>query len=72
MTRNEHLEWCQLRALKYVDDNDLYNAYASFASDMSKHEETSDNPAVSMGIQLMMIGELSTQEEMRKFIKDFN
>jgi hypothetical protein len=36
MTRQEHLDWCKGRALEYVKANDLRNAWASMASDLSK------------------------------------
>lgn len=39
MTRDEHLEWAKERALKYADEGDINNAFASIASDLSKHEE---------------------------------
>ncbi len=72
MTRTEHLDWCKKRALEYVEKNELTNAYASFTSDMQKHDETADHSAISLGMQLMMIGKLNTQSEMRKFIQIFN
>ena len=71
-TRAEHMEWCKKRALDYVDRGDLTNAYASMGSDLGKHPETRDHPAISLGMQLMMIGDLSTPEKMRRFIEGFN
>lgn len=71
-TRAEHLAWCKERALQYVDEGDLTNAYASMASDMGKHEETRDHPAIGLGMMLMVTGDLSTPDEMRKFIEGFN
>ena len=56
MTRQEHLAWCKQRALEYVDNGDLTNAYASMASDLRKHPETENHSAIGLGIQLMMIG----------------
>jgi TorA maturation chaperone TorD len=72
MNREEHLQWCKIRALEYVDSDDIQNAWASMASDMQKHEETKDHIAINLGMSLMMIGQLSTPQEMRKFIEDFN
>ncbi len=72
MTRQKHMEWCKKRALEYVDNGDLTNAYSSMASDLGKHEETKNHVAISLGMMLMMSGKLSTQEEMRKFIEGFN
>jgi len=72
MTRKEHLKWCKDRALEYVDDNDLKQAYASMMSDMTKHPETINHPATREGFILMMSGDLDTPEKMRKFINGFN
>ena len=41
-SRDQHLEWCKDRAMVYIDDHDLINAMASFASDLRKHPETMD------------------------------
>ena len=72
MNRQEHLQWCKDRALKYVDNGDLRNAFASMSSDMQKHPETEKHPAIALGMQMMMTGMLNTPGEMRKFIKGFN
>ncbi len=72
MTRAEHLAWCKERALEYVDQGDLTNAYASMASDLTKHPETEKHAAIELGMMLMIGGHLSTQAEMRKFIEGFN
>ena len=72
MNRNEHLAWCKRRALRYVEENDLTNAFASMASDLRKHPETDSHIAIQLGTALMMGGHLNTQKEMRKFIEGFN
>jgi len=72
MNRAEHLAWCKMRALEYVEQGDLTNAYASMASDMGKHPDTAGHSAISLGFQLMMIGDLNTRYKMRKFIEGFN
>ena len=72
MTRQEHLEWCKKRALEYVAADQIYNAYASMISDLGKHPELAGHPAIMLGVQLMAMGELSTQSQMRKFIDGFN
>jgi hypothetical protein len=72
MTRAEHVVWAKTRALEYIDRGDLLNAYASMASDLNKHDETRDHPAIALGVQLMMIGDLDTPESMRRFIEGFN
>lgn len=72
MTRAEHLQWAKDRALEYIEQNDLDNAYASLISDLRIHKETEDHPAVLPGFVLKMNGQLSTQTEMKKFIEGFN
>lgn len=73
MTRQEHLEWwCKQRARGYLDSGDVQNAYASMASDLSKHPETEGHSAISLGLMLMMSGHLSSPVEMRRFIDGFN
>lgn len=72
MTRAEHLKWCKVRALEYVDSGDITNAWASFCSDMGKHPETADHSALQLGMMLFMGGGLNNPTEMRKFIEGFN
>jgi hypothetical protein len=43
MTRQEHLDWCKLRALQYYDTGDVNQAFASMSSDFSKHPETEEH-----------------------------
>jgi hypothetical protein len=74
MTREEHLDWAKqraLRALDYSDDIDeaLANAFASLASDLTKHDELQDHAALKLGTMLLMGGHLSTKKEMREFIE---
>ena len=71
-TRAEHLQECKDRAIEYVDRGDLQNAYASMASDLTKHPDTEKHAAIGLGMQLMMIGDLDTPEKMRRFIEGFN
>lgn len=42
------------------------------ASDMRKHPETKDHPAIMLGFRMLLAGQLSTKEAMRKFIEGFN
>ena len=42
------------------------------ASDLEKHDALADHPGKLMGMNLMMIGELSTSAQMRKWIEGFN
>lgn len=70
--REEHLQWCKDRALEYVEQNDLTQAFNSFMSDMGKHNETSDHIALPLGIMLLVGSKLSTQHEMKDWINGFN
>lgn len=72
MNRKEYLAWCKERALQYVDRGDIPQAWASMTSDLRKHPETEDHPAILIGSQLLMSGELLTAEKMRNFIEGFN
>lgn len=71
-TRQEHLQWCKQRALEYCEAGDTTNAFASMTSDLSKHPETENHPAIQLGMMLLMSGHLSSQIEMKKFIEGFN
>lgn len=72
MTREEHLAWAKERALEYCDAGELQNAFASMGSDLNKHDELRDHAGIVLGLQLMLIGNLSTPAEMRRFIEGFN
>ena len=74
VTRQEHLEWCKKRALRYVDVGDLKNAFSSFASDVSKHPETQGITKVigMLGLPLLMGGHLNTTVKMREHIQGYN
>jgi Tfp pilus assembly protein PilF len=71
-TRAEHLAWCKQRAMEYLDQGDLTNAFASMTSDLRKHPDTEDHIGIQMGMMMLMAGHLSTAAEMRKFIEGFN
>lgn len=70
MTREEHLEWCKVRAREYLERGDLANAVASMGSDLSKHPDTAKVPA-----QLHVIGMMDaisgSQERVRLWIEGF-
>lgn len=69
-TREEHMIWCKMRALEYVDRDDCHNAVASMVSDISKHEETSDKTGM-----LSMMGTMEISkgaEAVRRWINGFN
>ena len=70
--RTEHLQWCKDRALQYVKQNDLKQAYASFQSDMTKHPETANHLALEMGTIMLVSGNLSSAKQMGEWITGFN
>lgn len=72
MNRSEHLQWCKDRALEYVNTGDLKNAFASFQSDMTKHEETNDHIALKLGTMLLISGHLSNENQMKEWINGTN
>nr|WP_322714200.1 hypothetical protein [Nostoc sp. ChiSLP03a]MDZ8215425.1 hypothetical protein [Nostoc sp. ChiSLP03a] len=72
MNRAEHLSWCKQRALQYLDLNDPEQAWTSFLSDMTKHDELKNHPALTLGIRLLISGHIAEVSAMRKFIQDFN
>lgn len=71
-TRREHVEWCKKRALEYCDKGGLQMAFSSMSSDLQKHTETEGHTGTKIGMQLLMSKQLSTVEQMRKYINDFN
>lgn len=74
MTRQEHLKWCKDRALEYVNAGDIDEALASMLSDLGKHQETMDSlrSCGPLAMMMKMSGQLSTREDMKKFIEGFN
>ena len=71
-SRDEHMEWCKTRALEYVDRGDTDGAFASMASDLQKHPETSDHLEMQLGLMMKMSGHLDSLPEMRRWIVGFN
>jgi hypothetical protein len=72
MNRQEHLAWCKQRALEYVEAGDLAQALTSMMSDLNKHPETKGHVGIELGVNLSLIGGLSTSRDMRRFIEGFN
>lgn len=71
-TRDEHMEWCKKRALEYVRIGDIDQAFASMGSDLGKHPETQNHPAIKLGMMLLMNGNLRSTNEMERFINGFH
>lgn len=72
MTRTEHMLWAKKRALQYVEDGNLKEAYSSIASDLQKHDETANHIGIQLGMMQMISGMLDTKASMRDFINRFN
>jgi hypothetical protein len=72
MTRTEHLEWAKKRAIEYVEQNDLMQAFDSIVSDLRKHPELQEHVGIELGIADRTCGFLNTPRAMRDFIKGFN
>ncbi len=71
MDRQEHLNWCKQRALKYLDNNDVENAVTSMLSDLGKHDETKDIGTKLAGLGMMHIMNRDARGA-RSFIEGFN
>ena len=67
----EHLAYCKRRALAYVEQGDLTQAFASMGSDLAAHPLTHNHSGVLLGTMLLMGGHLDTAEKMRTFIEGF-
>lgn len=72
MERAEHLQWCKDRALEYVHAGDIQRAVASMSSDLSKHPDTVNHPAISLGTMLLLGGHMKSASETEKWINGFN
>lgn len=72
MTREQHLAWCKERAIRELEHGDISGAYASMASDLGKHPETQGHAAIQLGMMMLMGGQLSSAQDMRRFIDGFN
>lgn len=72
MTREEHLQWCKDRAYQYLDRNDPESALGSFLSDMGKHPDTRNHPALPLLAMKISAGRAGTRAEARHFIEGFS
>lgn len=71
MTRAEHLAWAKERALVYIDNGNLNDGAASFISDLGKHEELANHPAMDLIFMHQMSG-LFTPQNARSLIEGTN
>ena len=67
MSRADHLAWCKKRALEYVDRGDWVQAVASMGSDLDKHPETADMPALPF-----LIMTVTNVRSARRFVEGFH
>ena len=72
ISRKEHIDWAKGRAEEYLDLRRVQESWDSFSSDLQKHPDTANHPALEIGLMSLMLGELSTVQEMREFIQGFN
>jgi hypothetical protein len=71
-TASEHLLWAKQRAREYLDRGDSSSAWASFVSDLRKHDELRDHAGIELGLLLLIGGHLSTVGAMRDHIEGCN
>lgn len=67
-TPREHLDWCVERAMEYADAGDMPSAWASFGSDVLKHEQTAYIASHTLFGMAMMSGIYRTPRDFRDFI----
>ena len=73
MTRSEHMQWAKDRALEYVKSGDLQGAFASMASDVTKHPETQHHAQTNqLGMMQLMGGMLNTPDQLTNWITGYN
>jgi hypothetical protein len=72
----EHLAWAKARALKCLEACKVTGpgrprtAFLGFCADLSRHPETADHPALTLGQQLLESGVLLDIEKMKEFISN--
>ena len=67
-SRATHIAWVKERALAELAHTGPAAALASVLSDVRKHPETADPPAIVLSMMLAMNGHLSTHDQMREWI----
>lgn len=67
-TAREHLDWCVERAMAYADRGDWVNAWASFASDVNKHDGTRHIGSHALLGMAMLSGAYDRPAAFRDFI----
>lgn len=70
-TREQHLEWCKIRAREYLQHGDVMNAVTSMVSDLAKHPETTTEGNTFIFMLAMIAASSGSIEEARRFIEGF-
>jgi hypothetical protein len=65
-TAREHLDWCVERAMEYANRGEMVTAWASFASDCTKHEGTR-HIATDLLFGMEMVRQVQTSAGVRDF-----
>ena len=68
MNAREHLDWCVERAMDYANTGDMPQAWASFGSDVGKHEDTAHIATHELFAMAMFSGLYDRPEAFRDFI----
>ena len=76
MSRDEHLAWCKERALAELEstedqDRAILRALASMASDLRKHPETANHPAIGIVALEFFCGGVPTRKKATEYIEGF-
>jgi len=72
MSRAEHIAWAKKRALKYLESNNLKDAFISMLSDLKKHDELKHHIGIDLGWIELVTGMLQDSHRMRHWIEGFN
>lgn len=67
-SREEHLIWVKQRALELIELGHFQMALDSIYSDLKKHPETKNHPAIYQGFMLNVQGLLATKKQIRVFL----
>lgn len=67
-TAREHLDWCVERAMEYANRGDMTNAWASFSSDVTKHDGTKHIVVHELYGMALFSGLYNSPDQFRDFI----
>ena len=72
-TRAEHIQTCKTRAYtEYEFSGRIQDAFSSMCSDLNKHPETQGHVGIQLGTGLLMLGEMSTYDQLTSWIDGFS